>query len=1087
MFDHRKWKIALITLAVGIGAGGLAAEAVEFTVADHGGAAGRIVAPARFEVELSPELLRAAGQKQLILTETTVGGGQEVVPAQFEPEAQGSARGRVCWIMPAGAAAERSFRLSAATPSAERGMVVRYDQDAQRMDLFDGEAPVLRYNYGTVPMPPGVKANHEAGHYPPAVYGADGLARGNYVHPLYGPDGEILTRDYALDHPHHRGLYWAWPEVRYNGELNDLHATKNVHARPVAVKRMIDGPVFALLETELVWKWLGGDQIVKEEVVIRAWKGSERSRFVDFEFRFTGLVDGVTIARRGQSAYGGFNMRFAAGTDTKTTLYTDPPDVAVRRGWGDIVNTVPGGKGPAGMACVQHRTNPEYPGDWVEYPGLPWYQPTFPSSGTMYPLKKGETTTLRYRLWIRPGQAAEDALADVWSAYNYPPQKPGAIVELDHVLGYKFGQSRRPLIAIEKTIAKAQGPGKLQIERQLLQLLNSPKASRDLKVWGCQQLQTVASDNSVPSLAALLGDESLSHLARYALDSVPGPSADKALCESLGKIESEGLKVGVVNTLGERRDRDSVPAVTAVIGDGQSNLGQAALAALGKIGGPHAAKALSESRVSASAAEHRDAALLACAETLSDKDAAATYGQLWAEDKPLHHRRAALIGLARTDKQQALQIVLDCLQGNNADLRLAALQALGSVGNASHVPLLAEDATTRQAAMTSLVALQADGVDETIVDGLKTAPTGHRIVLARVAAARGHHGAVNALLKSAAHENAELRIESFKALAVLAGENDVPALIEALATTDMRQEAKKAIVAACGRKADPVLAALPQANAETRISLLSVLTVLAGDTSLSPAQSAAMYHNAMQAAERAEEKKLVLAGLAQHKNMTSLSVAAEYLDDPALAADAARAVAEVALPPSANVQGLVGSKASKALERAAALVDDEALVARIKAYLNAMPETDEFNLALGKAARGSVASQGPGTPDKAVDGNMTLGSFWSGDNTPSWLEVDLGEPSEIGSARLVLYYADARYYQYKLDVSPDGKTWTTVIDGSKNTSPSTAGGFYHKFEKTTARYVRAHILKNSANPGAHIVELKVYVAGYTPPGESSGN
>lgn len=970
-------------------------------------------------------------------------------------------------------------------------MAVRYDEDAQHMNLFDGDAPVLRYNYGTVPMPPEVKANHEAGHYAPAVYGDDGLARGNYVHPLYGPDGEILTRDYALDHPHHRGLYWAWPEVRYNGELNDLHATKNVHARPVAVKRMIDGPVFALLETELVWKWHNGDEIVKEEVVIRAWKGSERRRFVDFEFRFTGLVDGVTVARRGQNAYGGFNMRFAAGTGTKTTLYTDPPDVAVRRGWGDIVNTVPGGKGPAGMACVQHRTNPEYPGDWVEYPALPWYQPTFPASGTMYPLKKGETTTLRYRLWIRPGAAAENALADVWSAYNYPPQKPGTIVELDHVLGYKFGQSRRPLIALEKTIAKAHGPGKLQIERQLLQLLNSPKASRDLKVWVCQQLQTVASDASVPSLAALLGDESLSYLARYALDSVPGPSADKALCESLGTIDNEGLKVGVVNTLGERRDRDSVPALAAVIGDGQSSLGQAALAALGKIGGPNAAKVLSESRVAAGAVDHRDAGLLACAETLPDENAAAIYGRLWAEDKPLHHRRAALIGLARTDKQQALQISLDCLQGDNADLRLTALQSLGSVGNASHVPLLVETMTageaTSQAAMTSLIALQADGVDKTIADGLNTAPIGHRLVLARVAAARGHHGAVKALLESAAHENAELRIESFKALAVLAGESDVPALIEMLATTDMRQEAEKAIVAACGRVADPVLAALPQADSETRISLLRVLIALAGDRSLSPAQSAAMYHDAMQAAEQVEEKKQILASLAQHKNTTSLSVAAEYLDDPALAADAARAVANVALPPSANAPGLVGSKASKALQKAATLIDDEALVARVKAYLDAMPETDEINLALGKAAKGSVASQGPGTPNKAVDGNMTLGSFWSGEDTPSWLEVDLGEPSEIGSARLVFYYADSRYYQYKLDVSPDGKTWTTVIDGSENTSPSTAGGFYHKFEKTTARYIRAHILKNSANPGAHIVELKVYVAGYTPPSESSGN
>ena len=43
------------------------------------------------------------------------------------------------------------------------------------------------------------------------------LARANYVHPLLDLDGEPLTEDFPADHPHHRGVFWAWHQVRIGG------------------------------------------------------------------------------------------------------------------------------------------------------------------------------------------------------------------------------------------------------------------------------------------------------------------------------------------------------------------------------------------------------------------------------------------------------------------------------------------------------------------------------------------------------------------------------------------------------------------------------------------------------------------------------------------------------------------------------------------------------------------------------------------------------------------------------------------------------------------------------------------------------
>ena len=116
-------------------------------------------------------------------------------------------------------------------------------------------------------------------------------------------------------------------------------------------------------------------------------------------------------------------------------------------------------------------------------------------------------------------------------------------------------------------------------------------------------------------------------------------------------------------------------------------------------------------------------------------------------------------------------------------------------------------------------------------------------------------------------------------------------------------------------------------------------------------------------------------------------------------------------------------------------------------------------------------------PELAVDGKTAIGSAWWGPNTPSWLQVDLGEPIQIGAAHVIFYWDGRRYYQYTIDVSDDGKTWTTVADASKNMTVSTPKGFAHVFDPVQARYARVTILKNSANPGAHVVELKVYAEG----------
>ena len=65
--------------------------------------------------------------------------------------------------------------------------------------------PVFVYNYGMM-LPPGVPERYR---------------RSSYLHPLWAPNGAILTDDFPKDHYHHRGLSWMWPHVIVDGKDYD--------------------------------------------------------------------------------------------------------------------------------------------------------------------------------------------------------------------------------------------------------------------------------------------------------------------------------------------------------------------------------------------------------------------------------------------------------------------------------------------------------------------------------------------------------------------------------------------------------------------------------------------------------------------------------------------------------------------------------------------------------------------------------------------------------------------------------------------------------------------------------------------------
>lgn len=128
-------------------------------------------------------------------------------------------------------------------------------------------------------------------------------------------------------------------------------------------------------------------------------------------------------------------------------------------------------------------------------------------------------------------------------------------------------------------------------DAKLIAILSDPRSTVFQKAIACKHLAQIGSKNSVAPLAALLGDSRLGHYARFGLEPNPDPSVDEALRSALPKLKGRQL-VGVIHSIGVRKDARAVDALGKLMYDPDVEIAQAASASLGTIGGARAGKLL---------------------------------------------------------------------------------------------------------------------------------------------------------------------------------------------------------------------------------------------------------------------------------------------------------------------------------------------------------------------------------------------------------------------------------------------------------------------------------------------------------------
>jgi len=351
------------------------------------------------------------------------------------------------------------------------------------------------------------------------------------------------------------------------------------------------------------------------------------------------------------------------------------------------------------------------------------------------------------------------------------------------------------LLVLSATVVLAQDEA-----ARLAAILQDPNASLHAKTLACQQAARTGTRESVPPLAAVLLDESLSHPARIALQQIPGPEATQALCDALSNAEGNIL-IGIIGTIGERGDPMAVSHLEAFLTAEEPQVVHATAIALGKIGSAEALTALQKRFANA----HSDSAdiaqkallvdgLFASAEHLTANgktaEAAAVYRQVQEQkDLPITARQGAIIGLLLTlgpaTNREIEQNVVDPDDG----VFLAMLKAARNLQSWESTPVLLEALPKldidRQTLLLDLLDCRGDAVAGPAVLAMaRNDNSPAQSAAVRALAGHPSNEAIEFLLSAATGDNGTLAMAAADALARMQSPGLEQKIIEQLKQTE---------------------------------------------------------------------------------------------------------------------------------------------------------------------------------------------------------------------------------------------------------------------------------------------------------------
>jgi len=291
------------------------------------------------------------------------------------------------------------------------------------LTIMAGNKSLLRYYHKTVYPPAGIDTNYK---------------RSAFIHPLWTPHGQELTRIQPEDHYHHYGIWNPWTHTVFEKDTIDFWNIKGKTGtvRFAKFNEVTNGPVyseFEALHEHVVFKKDGSEKVALNELQkVRVYHPGEKGDYYIVDITSTLTCASASPLLIVTYRYGGFGWRGTEFWDknnsemlTSEGKTRDNTDGTKAR-WCIIQGSLPGNES-GGAVMMSHPANYNHP-----EPLRIWDKNANGGRGDMFAnfaptkdkdwlLEPGKTYVLKYRLVVFNGKFDAAKAESAWGYFAQPP------------------------------------------------------------------------------------------------------------------------------------------------------------------------------------------------------------------------------------------------------------------------------------------------------------------------------------------------------------------------------------------------------------------------------------------------------------------------------------------------------------------------------------------------------------------------------------------------------------------------------------------------------------------------------------------
>jgi hypothetical protein len=289
------------------------------------------------------------------------------------------------------------------------------------LTIHSGDRNLLGYQYGMKYPPEGVDPAYK---------------RSGFIHPLWSPHGQVLTRIQPPDHYHHYGIWNPWTQVSFEGKTVDFWnlAKKEGTVRFAGFVSIAEGPVFCEYQTlheHVVLKNDGSEKVALNEMqTVRIYQPHDPDYYIaDITSQLSCATDSPFKILEYRYAGLGWRATEQWNKDNSEVLTSEgktrkDADGSMAR-WCIVQGQVDNDY--AGVVMMSYPANYNHPEPLRVWPENmnergDVYANFCPTKNKDWLLNPGQKYALKYRLLVFNGHCTKEKAESGWQYFAKPPK-----------------------------------------------------------------------------------------------------------------------------------------------------------------------------------------------------------------------------------------------------------------------------------------------------------------------------------------------------------------------------------------------------------------------------------------------------------------------------------------------------------------------------------------------------------------------------------------------------------------------------------------------------------------------------------------